>query len=138
MKRKYNPGLVKVVVKRSRAGLGLFALEDIQKGVCIIEYTGRALTQGEKYTSRSKYLFEINERLTIDGRGRDNIARYINHSCRPNTEPVIHKSRIFIFATRSIKQGEELCYDYGKEYVDAHIKPYGCRCQKCKSSVRSS
>ena len=26
--------------------------------------------------------------------------------------------------------GEEITYDYGKEYFDEYIKPKGCRCEK--------
>ena len=131
MRRKYNPGLCKVVVKRSSAGLGLFAGEDIPKGACIIEYKGRQIKGQEEYTSKSKYLFGVHERMTIDGRDRSNTARYINHSCRPNCEPETYKARVYIFAKRNITAGEEFTYDYGKEYWNDHIKPLGCRCVKC-------
>ncbi|MHB1770016.1 MAG: SET domain-containing protein [Minisyncoccota bacterium] len=119
-----------VVVKRADAGLGLFAVRPFQKGERIIEYFGRTITDAEAYTSRSKYLFEVNSRKTIDGATRENTARYINHSCRPNCTPEIERGRVFIDAIRNIKAGEELSYDYGEEYVDTHIKPHGCRCVK--------
>jgi uncharacterized protein len=131
-KSKYDISGHKVRVGRSSAGLGLYADEDIPKGVCFIEYVGRLIKGEEEYTSNSKYLFEVHARKTIDGRDRSNTARYINHSCRPNAEPIIHKGRVFIFTTKKIKAGEEICYDYGKEYWDDHIKPHGCRCLKCK------
>lgn len=120
-----------VVVKRSSAGLGLFAARPFKKGERIIEYVGRTISNAEAYTSRSKYLFEVNARRTIDGVARTNIARYINHSCRPNCEPEIERGRIFIDARKNIRAGEELSYDYGKEYLDEHIRPLGCRCVKC-------
>lgn len=117
-------------VGRSSAGLGLFATRPFKKGERIIEYFGRVISKEEEYTSRSKYLFEINSRKTIDGTTRKNTARYINHSCKPNCEPEIVKGRVFIDAIKNIKPGEELCYDYGEEYFDEHIKPFGCRCPK--------
>ena len=120
-----------VVVKRSRAGLGLFAARPFKKSERIIEYFGRTITNAETYTSRSKYLFAVHSRKTIDGMTRRNTARYINHSCRPNCTPEIERGRIFIDAKRNIQAGEELTYDYGKEYVDTHIKPRGCRCATC-------
>lgn len=120
-------------VSRSYAGLGLFAAQDIPKGACVIEYKGRKISKEEEYTSRSKYLFEVNTRMTIDGSARSNVARYINHSCRPNGEPVIHNGKVLIMARRNIKAGKELTYDYGKEYWDDHIKPRGCRCEKCRA-----
>ncbi len=131
-KLKFEPGDFKLRVGRSRAGLGLFTEEEIPKGACIIEYTGRVISTEEEYTSNSKYLFEIHARMTLDGSIRTNKARYINHSCRPNADPEIRKHRIFIMALRKIKAGEEILYDYGEEYWDEHIGPKLCRCDKCK------
>ena len=119
-----------VRVGRASAGLGLFATRPFKNGEHIIEYVGRTLTNAEEYSSRSKYLFEVNSRKTIDGAIRSNIARYINHSCTPNCEPEIVRGRIFIDAIKTIKAGEEFVYDYGKEYFNEHIRPYGCRCAK--------
>lgn len=119
-----------VRVGKSSAGLGLFATRAFKKGERIIEYVGRTLSTAEEYTSRSKYLFEVNKRKTIDGAVRTNIARYINHSCKPNCEPEIERGRIFIDAIKTIKEGEEFTYDYGEEYFIEHIKPLGCRCPK--------
>ena len=119
-----------VRVGRSSAGLGLFATRAYKKGERIIEYFGRVISKEEEYTSRSKYLFEVNSRKTIDGTDRKNIARYINHSCTPNCEPEIEKGRIYIDAIKNIKPGEEFTYDYGEEYFKEHIRPYGCRCVK--------
>ena len=113
---------------RSSAGLGLFATRAFKKGERIIEYFGRKLSKAEEYTSKSKYLFEVNSRKTIDGTTRENFARYINHSCKSNCEPEIVRGKVWIDAKKSIKAGEELSYDYGEEYVNEHIKPYGCRC----------
>lgn len=119
-----------VAVKRSSAGLGLFAARPFKKGERIIEYVGRTISSVEAYTSRSKYLFEVNKRKTIDGTVRTNIARYINHSCRPNCEPEIERGHIYIDAIKNIKEGEEFSYDYGEEYFNEHIRPFGCRCAK--------
>ncbi len=129
---KFVPWGFKLRVGRSRAGLGLFTEEEIPKGACIIEYVGRIISAAEEYTNKSKYLFEIHARKTVDGRQRNNIARYINHSCRPNADPEIRKHRIYIMALRKIKAGEEILYNYGEEYWDEHIGPKLCRCDKCR------
>ena len=112
----YTPGEFDLRVGRSKTGLGLYAECEIPKNACIIEYTGVELTKEQEEKSNSKYLFEIHSRKTIDGAPRSNTARYINHSCRPNCEPNIHKGRVYIHARRRIKPGEELNYDYGKNY----------------------
>ena len=132
MTSKFTPGGFNLAVKRASAGRGLFALEPIPKGVCVIEYTGRTITREEEFTSRSRYLFEVTKKKTIDGWNKRNTARYINHSCRPNCEIEIRKGKVFVMAKRAIKPGEELGYDYGKSYFDEFIKPIGCRCLKCK------
>ena len=41
------PGSYRIAVKRARAGRGLFALEPILKGACIIEYVGPTLQEEE-------------------------------------------------------------------------------------------
>ncbi len=118
----------KVTVKRSSAGLGLFADEDVRKGEFVIEYIGEVVSL-EKV--EGKYLFEISSKRVVDGKSRKNLARYINHSCRPNCDTEVKGSRVFVTARRKIRSGEELSYDYGKEYFDEHIKPFGCKCLRC-------
>lgn len=123
----------KIIVKRSSAGLGLFALVPFTKGERIIEYIGETISEEEAAQRGGKYLFELNDKWTIDGKGRDNIARYINHSCLPNCEPELSKDekQVFIFAKRNIKAGEELTYNYGPDYFKQVIKALGCSCIKC-------
>jgi uncharacterized protein len=120
-------------VKRGINGLGLFATAPIKKGTFIIEYTGKLLTADQADQKGGQYLFEINSRWTIDGSSRSNLARYINHSCRPNCESDTNerKKQITITAIKNIKEGEELTYDYGKAFWNDYIKPKGCRCLKC-------
>ncbi len=83
----------------------------------------------------NKYLFELDGRWTIDGSVRQNIARYINHACRPNAEPDVmpRKRTVLIRALRNIRQGEEINYNYGPEYFKTYLKPVGCKCMACES-----
>src|SRR5689334_24751424 len=73
-------------VGRSRTGLGLFATKPIKKGTKIIRYFGPLLDCKNKKDDaiEKKDLVELNDRCTIDGSVRKNIARYINDSCKPN------------------------------------------------------
>jgi len=130
-KSKYTPGEYALRVRRSATGKGLFAEQDIPRGACIIEYTGKLVSEEVALRDEGKYLFEIAKNKTIDGNIPSNIARYINHSCAPNCEAIGPKGRIFIFSRKRILAGTELNYDYGKDYVDRHIRPKGCRCKKC-------
>ncbi len=133
---KYVPGDYSLAVHRSSSGKGLFAEEDIPKGVCILEYTGRPVSREAAARDNGKYFFEVDKNLTIDGNIPTNLARYINHSCRGNCEAIGPRGKVFIFSRKRIKAGTELTYDYGKEYFDRHIKPKGCRCEKCANSPK--
>jgi SET domain-containing protein len=118
-------------VGRSATGLGLFATAPIKKGDFMLKYWGRKITNKVADQLETKYLFELNKRYTIDGANRRNIARYANHSCRPNAETDIVKGEILVTARRNIEPGEEITYNYGKAYFDMFIKPHGCKCPKC-------
>lgn len=122
-------------MRRSAAGLGLFALEPIPRGKRIIEYTGPLVPNEEVERRRTgRYFFGVNSRWSIDGSPRTNTARYINHSCRPNAEAIVSGRRVWIWSKREIKAGEEITYDYGREYFEDYIKPAGCRCAKCSGA----
>jgi SET domain-containing protein len=120
-----------LAVKRGINGLGLFAKVPIKKGDCVIEYIGEVITAAEANRRGGRYLFETSANRHIDGTTRKNVARYINHSCRANCEPDTAAGRVYISAIKNIQPGEELCYDYGKEYWNEYIKPKGCLCPKC-------
>src|SRR6201994_4373891 len=119
-------------IGRSKTGLGLFATKPIKKGEKIIRYFGPILDSKKKDEDaiENKYLFELNNRWTIDGSVRENVARYINHSCKPNAESDVkpRKRKVFIRAIKNIEPGEEISYDYGTDYFKAYLKPIGCKC----------
>jgi SET domain-containing protein len=122
-------------VKKTQTGLGLFATRPIPKGKRIIEYFGPFLPNEEVEQSNGKYFFGINKKWSIDGSLRANVARYINHSCRPNAEAFVsQRRRVWICSRKKIKPSEEITYDYGKEYFEGIIEPMGCKCEKCGAS----
>lgn len=118
-------------VRRSVTGLGLFATRRIPKGRKIVEYTGPRVPNEVVDKSNGKYFFGVTKKWSIDGSGRENVARYINHSCAPNAEAIISRNRVWICSRKTIEPGEEIVYHYGKEYFDGIIKDLGCRCFKC-------
>lgn len=117
---------------RSAAGLGLFATVAFPAGARVIEYTGARITTAEADRRGGRYLFAVDDRWVIDARDRDNLARYINHACRPNCEARRVGRRIWIYARRAIAPGEELTYHYGRVYFQTFIAPHGCRCATCQ------
>ena len=123
----------KVIRRRSAiAGWGVYAGEPIAEDTHIVEYKGQLVSQPEAWRREQRYLprhriwiFTINRRWARDAAFGGNVARYINHACRPNCYVDIEGRHIWIRASRDIRQGEELTYDYNTEGV-AGIP---CRCR---------
>lgn len=130
-------------VGRAATGLGLFATKLIKRAAYIATYRGRRISTEEAQQLErrgAKYMFELNKKWVIDGSPRWNVARYMNHSCWPNAKPVTRKGRIVFVALRAISPGEEITYNYGREYFDYFIQNGGCRCAGCRTraAVRRS
>src|SRR5260370_31055688 len=124
-------------IGRSRTGLGLFATAPIEKRTVIVEYKGRTLTteQADKVEGRgNRYLNELNSRWTIDGTTRRNLGRYANHSCRPNAEAHQVGHRMFLRAIKAIKPGDEITWNYGRDYYLNVITRSGCKCDKSREN----
>ena len=129
---------IKYKVKKGMSGLGLFALDQIKKEEKIIEYTGPLLSNQEADEKGGRYLFRVNSRWTIDGSGRENLARYINHACRPNAEALTVGKKVIVYAKKKIKLGEEISIHYGRSYFKDFIKPHGCRCPHCQNKEKTT
>lgn len=138
-------------VKTSKiAGRGVFAARAIRRGTRIIEYTGERITHeeadrrydDEAMASHHTMLFSLDDEWCIDAVHEGNDARYINHSCEPNCEAIQEGDRVFIFAMASIREGEELTYDYRYDYDDSISlakarRLYPCRCgaPSCRRTI---
>jgi|TARA_B110000914_G_scaffold213803_1_gene216044 SET domain-containing protein len=112
---------------------GLYASRNIKADTVVIHYKGKLITKKEternpKYDNeKAIYLFNVNSRYDMDGDFEYNTARLINHSCNPNCEVAGKGLKLWIFALRDIKKGEELSYDYGFGF-DENYKDYVCKC----------
>ena len=112
---------------------GLYANQKIKKGTRIIEYKGKIISVKKSETDpkfdngKAIYLFNISKKYDLDGDFKFNTARLINHSCEPNCEVFGSGLKIWVYAMKNIKKGEELSYDYGFNYDDDY-KDYPCKC----------
>jgi uncharacterized protein len=131
-----------VRIGRSPTGLGLFAAKPIAKRAYIVTYRGKRIPTVEAHRrereGKAKYMFELDARWTIDGSSRRNLGRYINHACRPNCEAVLRQGQLVFVALRDIPPGEEITLDYGKDYFDLFIAPFGCRCAACAKKAEKT
>ena len=117
-------------------GYGVFAGERISKNTRIIDYAGELILNSKSTARETRYLkqgriwvFRVNRRWSRDAAVGGNIARLINHSCRPNCWWEVVGTTIWIRASRTIEAGEELTYDYatvGDKTIQCRCRP-GCR-----------
>jgi len=128
--------LPKILRKRSPLhGFGVFAAEPIAKNTRIIDYAGELVRNDESEAREERYLaagciwvFRVNGRWSRDAAVGGNLSRFINHSCRPNCWIEVVDKTIWIRASRSIREGEELTYDYstdGEQTIPCRCRP-GC------------
>ena len=77
------------------------------------------------------YIFELDDDLYLDGRVAENVAGYMNHSCDANCHSCGYLKEIWIVASRDIKRGEELTYDYGYDIESFRNNPCNCGARNC-------
>jgi len=136
-------------------GYGVRATEPAPRGSFLLEYAGEIIDEPElaKRMEAARvagepcfYIMDLGAGLYVDARHRGNLARLLNSSCDPNCETqkwhdaATGEPRIGIFATRDIKPGEELTYDYffqhyGVSAVDTADFICMCGAPNCRGTM---
>jgi SET domain-containing protein len=134
MKVKRHP----VRVANTRVGRGVFATERFRKGHVIGEVTGMIILDPD-YTG-SSYAIDLENGMTLEPGAP---FRYLNHSCRPNSELILGDedeeiktgmpSRTWLRALAKIESGEELTIDYAWP-ADMAI-PCECGSRQCRGWI---
>jgi SET domain-containing protein len=130
------------MLERRKSGIqgwGVFATQPINKNKRIVTYDGEKIANRESVRREARYLkqgriwcFKLNRLWVRDAAVGGNIARFINHSCTPNCYTRVIGDQIWIIASRKIRKGEELTYDYMTD-GPGHI---ACRCRpECKTRL---
>ncbi len=122
-------------------GKGLFARRKIAPGECIIEYRGERIDWEEAQCRAEAaggpinhtFFFSLADGRVIDGASQGCEARFINHSCEPNCEPLEHEDgRVYIYSLMEIERGEELTYYYALIFEGRHTaaikRAFPCHC----------
>ena len=128
------------MIQKRRSGIqgwGVFATRPINKNTRIVTYDGEKITNRESLKREAKYLekghiwcFKLNHLSVRDAAVGGNVARFVNHACKPNCYSNIIDGRVWICAARAIRPGEELTYRY---YTDGWAE-MPCRCRPgCKT-----
>jgi uncharacterized protein len=133
-----RPGQVSAIVRRRSKihGWGVYASRPITKNTRVVDYAGEKISSRESIRRERRYLkaghiwcFKLNRNWVRDAAVGGNIARFINHSCKPNCYVQIVNDTIWIRASRTIRKGEEITYDYatdGPRAIACRCSP-GCR-----------
>ncbi|GLT87450.1 hypothetical protein SLE2022_055320 [Rubroshorea leprosula] len=145
--------LVKLkVVRDLRKGWGLYAAQSTQEGQFVCEYAGELLTTEDARKRQQIYdqlasagqfssaLLVVREhlpsgkaclRVNIDATRVGNVARFINHSCDGgNLSTILVRSsgalvpRLCFFASKDIREDEELTFSYG----ETRVRSNGLKC----------
>ena len=138
-------------------GWGVFALEPINKNTRIVTYEGELIDHRESFKRETRYLkrgeiwcFTVNRRWVRDAKVGGNIARFINHACRPNCYSQIVGRDIWIRAARNIepRRGADLRLLHRRRQIiqcrcrpgckRAIVKPHSTSERACQSRQRSS
>lgn len=139
--RKSKPRSERVEVRKSGVhGKGVYARGAIRKGTRIIEYAGEhlpwdyamELPPRDAQDPYHTFFFSLDNGDVINAAVGGNESRWINHSCDPNCETTEEEDRIFVYALRTIRAGEELFYDYkivpAERRTKKLEKEFACKC----------
>lgn len=121
----------------------------MRKGTRIIEYRGVRSSMdsacerphSDAANPHHTFIFGLSDGTVIDGGINGNSARWINHSCNPNCEVIEDDERLFVYALRTIRAGDELTYDYQlswEEPVTVQAREAhrcGCGTTKCRGTM---
>ncbi|CAG8958868.1 hypothetical protein HYFRA_00011821 [Hymenoscyphus fraxineus] len=140
---KYRIGVE--VLKTADRGYGVRSNRCFEPNQIIVEYTGEIITEeecdrrmNEVYKNNEcYYLMSFDQNMILDGT-KGSIARFINHSCKPNCKMVkwlvAGKPRMALFAgDNPIMTGDELTYDYNFDPFSAkNIQECRCGSDNCR------
>lgn len=136
-----------LVVKGSRIhGRGVFATGHVKRAVRLVEYMGQRERWSTFSDQKSAYvwLMYTNNGFVIDPRINGNLARFINHSCKPNCKAVLIEKRVFIETLRKIQADEEITLDYsvslGRKPTRKDLLRFQCICDSsnCRGTLLDS
>ncbi|KAL0884324.1 hypothetical protein Bca101_008305 [Brassica carinata] len=110
-------------------GWGAYARHPLKRNEFLGEYTGDLVSIDEaEERDRAddklgySYIFNLNDKFVIDSRRQGSKLRFLNHSTNPNcyAKLMIVKGdhKIGLFAAKTIREGEELVFEYKQGEAD--------------------
>lgn len=136
------------VIKTEKKGFGLRANIDLQPNDFVFEYIGevineptfrRRMIQYDQEGIKHFYFMSLTRTEFVDATKKGNLGRFCNHSCNPNCYVdkwvVGEKLRMGIFASRAVRAGEELVFNYNVDRYGADPQPCYCGEPNCTGYI---
>ncbi|KAG0300389.1 Histone-Lysine N-Methyltransferase ash1l [Dissophora globulifera] len=145
--KKHNEDHLQVIWTQER-GFGIQTKKPIKKGSLVIEYRGEVISQNECHrrmetiykNNKNFYFLEYEKGEVVDACQKGTNARFVNHSCSPNSQ--IEKwflngeMSIGIFASQDIPAGAEISYDYNfSSFSGAQKQKCRCGAPNCRGYI---
>jgi SET domain-containing protein len=113
------PPLVEIA-EYAGMGRGVRALQRIERGAFLAEYTGVVARPDEANLDDTYAMASLNGVALVAAAYRGNWTRFLNHSCRASCvfyeRWVGGRNRMLVRALRDVQPFEQLTVDYGDEY----------------------
>ena len=128
--------MLPTIASQALHGFGVFAVEPINKNKRIIDYAGQLITNKQSEAREDRYLrkgciwvFRVNRNWSRDANVDGNVARFINHSCKPNCWVDVVDKTILDSCGAPIEPGEELDLRLQHRGRQGHPVPLPARLQ---------
>ncbi|KAF9968912.1 Histone-Lysine N-Methyltransferase ash1l [Actinomortierella ambigua] len=136
------------VIWTEERGFGIRTTKPIKRGSLVIEYRGEVISQklclermeGMYKNNKNFYFLEYEKGEVVDACLKGTNARFVNHSCSPNSQ--IEKwflngeMSIGIFASQDIPAMTEITYDYNfSSFSGAHLQQCRCGSANCRGYI---
>ncbi|XP_033125490.1 histone-lysine N-methyltransferase NSD2-like [Anneissia japonica] len=144
-KRQYPDS---IPFKTGPRGWGLMTKVDIKKGDFVNEYVGelvddeechRRIKKDHEENNTNFYFLTLDKDRIIDAGPKGNMSRFMNHCCWPNCETqkwtVNGDIRVGLFATKDIKAGSELNFNYNLDCLGNEKKKCECGADNCSGFI---
>ncbi len=119
----------------AKAGKGVFATQNFQKGDVLVIFGGRAVTRETLdgiSAELGRHALQVGKDLFLLQHAFEE-GEWLNHSCDPNLG---FEGQITLVAMRDIQEGEEVCFDYSMvDMSDADEFDCACGSTLCRGRM---
>ena len=128
-----------LTVASARNGLGVFAAKAFKPERTILKIAGRVVHHRVLWKRRGSFAancFRYGPETYLDP--GDHPARYLNHSCEPNSAIRKVNNQIRLVAAAPIDPGDEVVFDYSTTIGDDDIWTMRCNCGEstCRGRIK--